>query len=472
MLLRRHVGRLLSDYYAQPSHKVVGATTSQGGGDINFASLLGEWHWKWLYRRAYRRQEGQWLTPVELFRPHYSRTVAEFVARTVREQIGRDDTSGDGGGGAGAAAINGPIDVVELGGGRGTNASIVLSHLRAAHPDVYDAVRYTLIDSSPTLHALQGEVLLGEKSEHADKVTLLRRDAADIAEGREDLLGESDAPTVAIALELLDNLPHDKVAKDRTSRDISQAEVSEWEGDEGPVGRDAPVGVGSDKTSAEEDVEKESCLMEAFVPLSDPLLASVLDAVPSYAGRSASWVPTTACGLIRRLFTERPNSGLLMIDFDWLPPPDLDPRNHRAEGEGAAPGRRRSVEAVGEPLITDMTDRDHECYLTAPRHCDILFPTDFDKLALFVERIGEESGVGNTNARAMKQFEFLMEYGGEEVEGTRSRWTGYSPLLHDFSNYSVLAVTPGKASNAPKDTGISFKPKVREQGTKARMRKR
>jgi len=168
MLLRRYVGRRLAEYYAQPPERVVGST-SLSNGTIDFSSLLGEWHWRWIYRRLYRRQRGQWLTPVELFKPYYSNAIANFIANCARQNGSLDKVKG--------------VEVLELGGGRGTNASLVLSHLRAAHRDVYDALEsYTLVDSSPTLHELQGQILL--EGEHADKVQLLRKDVSDVAEGR------------------------------------------------------------------------------------------------------------------------------------------------------------------------------------------------------------------------------------------------------------------------------------------------
>ena len=40
-----------------------------------------------------------------------------------------------------------------------------------------------------------------------------------------------------------------------------------------------------------------------------------------------------------------------------------------------------------------------------------------------------------------KQNEFLERYGPEEVEATKSWWTGYSPLLEDFTNCSVLTIS-------------------------------
>ena len=40
-----------------------------------------------------------------------------------------------------------------------------------------------------------------------------------------------------------------------------------------------------------------------------------------------------------------------------------------------------------------------------------------------------------------KQSEFLERYGPEHVRATESWLTGYTPLLHDFTNCSVLTIT-------------------------------
>lgn len=76
-----------------------------------------------------------------------------------------------------------------------------------------------------------------------------------------------------LALELLDNLPHDKIARCATTGHVLQAEVV----DEGPC-----VG---------------SAMSEIFAPLDDPLLEKVLAAggasiyAPA-ASHGPQWVPT------------------------------------------------------------------------------------------------------------------------------------------------------------------------------------
>jgi SAM-dependent MidA family methyltransferase len=429
MLLRKFISRRLSEYYAQPSSSVVGSVTAaavtKSAGDpncnppINFSRLLfGSWQWHRLYADLYEAQQGQWLTPVELFRPYYSHALAEFVVRAA----GKDNSRRSKG-----------LHVVELGGGRGTNAAHILSHLREVHPAIYDHINYTIFDASPTLLELQKQVVLQEHNHSEDKIQFVLQDMTDVAEGRgDDFLPPSDVPTVVIAMELLDNLAHDKVTRCRRTRKLLQAEVVIDEADDIPE---------DERDDTDNDMSNEERYREEFHPLTDPLLRDVLEAAPSYArgtGRRPKWVPTVACGVIRRLYEARPNASLVFADFDWLPPPELI--------DGRSIVERRSAEADGEPIITDMADVDHACYLTAPRLCDILYPTDFAKLGDYVARTAAAASA-NVRVETMKQADFLVKYGPEQVDQTRS-WTGYTPMLDDFSNYSVAVACNDTPMNA------------------------
>ena len=165
MLVRRRVAELLAEYYAQPANRVVGsAFLTKGNNEINFNSLWGEWHYLWVCERLYAQQEGRWLTSVELMRPFYSQALANFVAEQAR-----------------AFQQNVGFEVVEMGGGRATNASIILSHLQQHYPDVYDQLNsYTLIDASPSLIALQEETM--RAGDHFDKMKFELKDMIDVAE--------------------------------------------------------------------------------------------------------------------------------------------------------------------------------------------------------------------------------------------------------------------------------------------------
>lgn len=215
-----------------------------------------------------------------------------------------------------------------------------------------------------------------------------------------------------LACELLDNLPHDKVRM-RAGRLLEQGEV-----------------IVSTEHSSD---EKARALEESFVPLKDTLLSRVLKLVPAYTRTAlVAWIPTVACGVLDRLHESRPNASLMVADFDWLPPPDLI-------NEDDAP--RTSVWAPGEPIVTDMEGIDHECYLQSPDHCDILFPTDFPKLASYVKKSWNLSDDSTYQVHVHKQSDFLERYGPSEVEATQSWLTGFTPMLHDFANCSALTVT-------------------------------
>ena len=294
---------------------------------------------------------------------------------------------------------------------------------------------------------------------------------------RTTLLSKSNVPTVLMGMEVLDNLPHDKI-RGRIRHKLEQAEL---------------------RTSTTTFKEQKRQHAEDFVALSDPLLEMILQMVPSYYTEQtattsalhtdACWIPSVACGVLHHAIHQRPNLGLVMADFDWLPPPDLDPHRNSYNSEDddnddALSNKRLSKRFATEtpaewsPIVTDMEGVDHESYLTAPPHCDILFPTDFEKLSSFVKRClatattttttrppppsdppsrGKKSRLSTKNTktktsvvRVEKQSEFLERWGQEHVAKTKSWLTGHTPLLHDFVNCSVLTISPEEQQTAGK----------------------
>jgi hypothetical protein len=429
MLVRKFIGRRLAEYYAQPANAVVGSTsttTTSSSSSVNLGWLLGEWHWRRVYKQLYLEQEGHWLTPVELFKPYYSNTLANFVATAVGSTTVDDYPQKTAPTNSNTSSSNSTssldrIDVVELGGGRGTNAKLILDHLKEAHPLVYQRVNYIVMDSSPSLLELQKETLL--TSVHADKVQFERKDMMDVAEQKgTSFLPPSKRPTVVLALELFDNLPHDKI-RIRVGHDIEQAEVRQ---------RNNGKPLKAETTSTSRKAKDGDLGEEVFCKLSDPLLSQVINAAPAYTRSPISWVPTVACGVLQRLIQERPNAQLLVADFDWLPAPD--------RLVAGAPARL-SHWAESEPLTTSMDSTDFECYLQAPPFCDVLFPTNFGKLASFVRNAWRGDVGGGGVVTVHKQADFLQLYGPEQVKKTKSWLTGFSPLLNDFTNCSVLSVT-------------------------------
>jgi len=393
----------LQEYYAQPAGSVVGSTQQT----VAFQRLLGEFHWKRKFAQLYKEQHGQWLTPTEVFRPFYSHVMARFMAQHVNHED--------------------PLTIIELGGGRGTNALCIMDFLEQTYPQLYDRTSYTIYDASPTLLDLQRETLAA--SSHGAKVQCCDRDLVEISEGREKLVVDDDtAKNLAgnqqyfvLGFELLDNLPHDKLRIRNTK--LEQAELVPF----------------LDETDETEDggEEEQMHYKEVFHPLSDPLLMQIVQSTPAYKRfRRAAWIPTTACGLLQQIQRQLPQCQVVLADFDWLPPSD------------ALMVDALSLQADGQPLVTDMNDVDLACYLQPTETpTDILFPTSFTKLSWYAETLF-------SNVAVQKQADFLRSFGPDEVAATSSFLTGYSPLVHDFGNCSVLTIT--NENNNNNNSGSSY----------------
>lgn len=279
---------------------------------------------------------------------------------------------------------------------------MILVYLKQNHPEIYSRVKYFLIDSSPTLHQIQKKLLSGH-----DNVNIFHQDLSKIATG-ESILSNEKNPTYIIALEVLDNLPHDKIKRCEHSGNFFQAEVT-------------PVHQSLNMFDEKQEYE------EKFVLLSDSLLKNVLKVFPNnYFTSNPKWVPSVAYGFFEKLLKHRPNSKLVIADFDRLPPPDLHDQ---------PPSSRLALDSGG-PLVTSE-GIDYPCYLSSPVASDILFPTDFQAMRYFISKQLNSNFV---HVDQMKQAQFLLRYGEKEVNKTRNVF-GYTPLIYDFTNCSVLTTS-------------------------------
>jgi hypothetical protein len=472
-LLRHHIGKRLGAYYAQSSDKVVGTLAA---GEINFSWLLGEAHYRHVYRQRYRTQKGQWMTPVELFRPYYSHCFADFMAKDVMMSTTRSDS--------GTSTSQGnnddsdrPIRIVELGAGRGTNAQCILSRWKDKYPDLYHRLQsYTLVDSSPSLHKLQKRTLQLQDDNRADghgthgeRVDFRLVDLMAVAEGESSLLetididcdGDDEADTYVLAFEVLDNLPHDKIRRCPTNADsVLQAQLGlALSSSESSLDDTVDFELLSNVLNASPTDFNSSLLEEVFSPVDDVLIEHILDtiAIPAQnrmkgqgqGQRQARYIPSVACGVIRHVLQHLPRSRLILADFDWLPPAQLIHSMLDDDDDGSEVGSNMNVAldtAVGAPLITSMEDKDYGSLLDSPYLSDILFPTDFAFLASYIRGLSlsaqaQSSTNHNVKVNVSSQGDFLQTHGAEHVKATQSSFTGFSPLTHDFSNCSVMTVT-------------------------------
>jgi hypothetical protein len=129
-----------------------------------------------------------------------------------------------------------PLVIFELGGGNGTNARAILDHIRATAPRVYARTTYTIVEVSGAMAARQrAAAVAGGHANcavvHADAVTwdgwgTVTAAAAARVRGASRAGGgggggsgaaaaaaaAAASPPFVLALEVLDNLPHDKIA--------------------------------------------------------------------------------------------------------------------------------------------------------------------------------------------------------------------------------------------------------------------
>ena len=158
-----------------------------GAGGFNFQGMIGRSEYEHVLSQLYRSSERGWMTPVEIFTPWYSYAIAAYLLKGSRE--------------------TGNVKVYEVGGGTGRHAINVLDYLKEANPSLYarGGISYTILEISAQLHARQSAALLaaGHKPSIARSVCM---DALRVHETIRD-----DSPCTVTALEVLDNLPHDKV---------------------------------------------------------------------------------------------------------------------------------------------------------------------------------------------------------------------------------------------------------------------
>jgi hypothetical protein len=91
---------------------------------------LGEGEYRKSVAALYASKPGAWMTPVEVFRPHYSFAIAKWIC-TVR--------------GTGHMKANSTkqrtLHVVEVGGGTGSNAALLMEWFSTMRPDEYKTMR-------------------------------------------------------------------------------------------------------------------------------------------------------------------------------------------------------------------------------------------------------------------------------------------------------------------------------------------
>lgn len=408
----------------------------QSGRELAFRTFASEKDYRIAVARQYADAGRAWMTPVETFQPHYAEALARSMLRTH------------------AALYPGePLQILEVGGGNGTCAAGVMSYLRREAPEAFERSRYMLVEVSERLADAQRQRLLAE-GVPTERWEVVHSCASRWAESLEAPL---PGPWFLLALEVLDNLPHDKVRIARAadgSVELHEAHVAEAEGgrrveewrplrDEDvqdvvallglreperalelqrAISTRADFGAGGGQLAADLQQLFSSAIQFSGAdeasrspPPSAPPPPRPPPPPPNIPPVQAPhvFVPTGCYRLLCRLLAACPEHQLILADFDWLPP--------QPSGAVCAPVVQTQRGGVSADLEGD--------YLLSPGECDVMFPTHFASLAALYAALTGRAAVPVRAAQFMARHADLAATTAED---------GYNPLVEDFANVQIL----------------------------------
>lgn len=201
---------LQNGYFSNQKSPVVGYLRRP----IDFPLLAGQTAYLAAVQRAYTELQTSWLTPVEIFSPHYGAAIGNYITQChLADPLRQSSDPASARWHASAPSRMSslpesemaPLTVYEIGGGTGTLAKDLLGWLRQHHPTVYASCHYTCIEISPALAALQQQRVAHEGG-HGDKFSVRRGDACDHSTWGP----ASQEQCFVLAMEVLDNMPHDR----------------------------------------------------------------------------------------------------------------------------------------------------------------------------------------------------------------------------------------------------------------------
>ncbi|KAI8112143.1 hypothetical protein M9434_003467 [Picochlorum sp. BPE23] len=373
---------------------------------IEFDALEGKDEYYDAVAQQYDTLGTHWLTPAEIFSPHIGHSIASYISDRIDEKKRQ--------------GWGGPLTIYEIGGGTGTLAKDALDWLRAHRNDVYSSCRYETIDISLNLADRQRDKVHG--AGHGDDV--FRAHVGDACEHEtwHRVARDDTAGCFIVGMEVLDNLPHDKVVK--LENDLGE---SVWM-----------------ESCVEYDPENLDQEPEEHVrPLSDAVITDVLkswselkesESTSLSVDRVLKWLldmnrtpepvflPTSAAMLFDTLNSAVPHHECIFSDFDYLP-------DVVVEGENA-------------PIVSTTIDgkaRDRATLFAPFGSADIFFPTNFRLLQTMYQRSLMSAGVSmehESKIKILKASDFFSSNVPNAARVTTK--SGYVPLTEDYSNTSFF----------------------------------
>ncbi|KAI8461257.1 S-adenosyl-L-methionine-dependent methyltransferase [Phakopsora pachyrhizi] len=280
-----------------------------------------------------------WHTPTELFKPWYSRCVANHILKFHQSKPLK------------------PLKIYEIGAGNGTLCQGIMDHIEYVNPDLYKITTYTTIEVSSKLS--QRQKARSISSGHSDKVRVINTSVLDPDPA---LLEKEEEECWVLGFEVLDNLTRDVIRTDYQTGQTLQSMVI---------------------------VDQKGNFHERFIPVNrsnNPNLSNYLEIfskqinsrnrTPSLNKLKSKWVPfypnlsqpefipTSYNVLLKNIFKYFPNHKLIFSDFNELP--------NTIEGI-EAPVVQTRLNGMVIPVTT---------YLVKQGSFDIFFPTNFENFRI------------------------------------------------------------------------------------------
>lgn len=363
---------------------------------IQFKQLKNERHYWNHIQQLYDKTTSHWHTPSMLFRPWYGYSIAKCIMKSCNDRN-----------------IDSSINIYEIGPGLGTLCLDILDYFSNHFPSYYVKIQYHMVETSRLLHEHQKQLI--SSSRHSSKISCHNQSIID-----DNLSISNESPCFILALELLDNLPQDKIKFEPNSTIPLQGLVL--------TNENARYSM------------SELVYVEEFEPVSDYWIKHTLSlmnqldyhhpSTDSYSFNKfyyyllsrinlelknpyeSEFIPTMIVKFLYNIKNHFPNHQLIISDFDYLP--------------DTIPGH---CSPVVQARISNTTIPCSN-YLLKRGLFDIFFPISFHLLSNLYLLI-----MNSASATIMTQNHFMKQYADLDSTTTKN---GFNPLLEEFKNVSMM----------------------------------
>lgn len=324
--------------------------------------------------------------------------------------------------------------MVEIGGGNGTLCVDVLDYFQREHPQMYEKMTYTMIEVSDRLSQRQRE--RADEAGHQGKVTVVNTSILDW-----ESTEFHDKHCYLVAVEVLDNMPHDKVVTDKQG---THYQTHVWRN---------PALIEDMKTGDMDTITyaTSNLYTESYEELTDTLILDCMNMLATapeppiqkyaflrygFGGLNLTvqsrmrtflqyfgveddldpyWVPTGSLQFCNVLKDHFPSHDLFLSDFEVLPVSQ------------SIPGQNAPVVSRRQP---NGKSKDYETYLNRLGEADIFFPSDFGLFQHMYKR------VCNKEVSILAHMDFMIHFSDMAKGKTIS---GFNVFTGDYINFACAA---------------------------------